>query len=59
MVTFFTILLILVVLNLALLLFSSVASGQKVSQLTKKISQASQANIDPLEWIASKYKKAI
>lgn len=59
MVTFFTILLILVVLNLALLLFSSVASAQKVSQLTKKISQASQANIDPLEWITSKYKKAI
>lgn len=59
MVTFFTILLILVVLNLALLIFTAVDAGQKVSQLSKRISQASTADIYPFDLIPSKYKKAI
>ncbi len=60
MVTFFAILLVLVVLNVAVLVFSAVdTSSEKASTLAKNISEQSAAKILPMDLITSKYKKAI
>lgn len=59
MVTFFTILFFLLALNIALLVFSTLDGGQKVSQLSKKLSEASTVNIYPFDFHTTEYKKAI
>jgi hypothetical protein len=59
MVTFFIILFLLVALNIALLVFSALDAGQRVSQLTKRISEASTVDIFPFDLLPNKYKKAI
>ena len=59
MITFFAIVLVLLLVNIALLLFSTTNSKLKINNLTKSISDKSSTKIYPLDLDTSKYKKAI
>ena len=59
MVTFLVIILVLVVLNVALLVFSNSNSRARVNKLTDKMSTTASSKIYPLDLNSSKYKKAI
>ncbi len=59
MVTFLAILFVLIVINAALFVFSTIGAGQKMTNLSKNISEPSTTEVYPLDLIASKYKKAI
>ena len=59
MVTFFAIILVLLVVNASLLLFSTTNSKEKAGELTDKITDPKASNIYPLDLDTSKYKKAI
>ena len=59
MVTFFAILLILLIVNVGLILFSNTNSRIKVNKLKKGISKQSLPKIYTLDKAASKYKNAI
>ena len=59
MVTFFAIILVLLVVNASLLIFSTTNSKEKAGELTDKITDEKAAEIYPLDLDTSKYKKAI
>ncbi|WP_297792320.1 hypothetical protein [uncultured Eudoraea sp.] len=59
MTTFLTIVLVLVLLNAALLIYSVTNAGKQVSKLRKNISEQSITKIYPLDLDSAKYKKAI
>ena len=59
MVIFLAIFLVLLVINIALLVFSTTNSKTMVDDLTKSISDQAPIKIYPPEITSSKYKKAI
>ncbi len=59
MATFLTILLILLIVNIGLLLFSTTNSRLKIGRLNKNLPDQKSAKIYPLDLNTSKYKKAI
>ncbi len=59
MTTFFAIFLVLLVINIALLVFSNSKINLKISKFNKKITTQSPSKIYPLNLSSSKYKKAI
>ncbi len=59
MTTFLAIILGLLIINVALLVFSNSNSKVKVGKLTKSISEQQPTKIYPLDLSTSKYKKAI
>ena len=59
MLTFFAIILVLLVVNVALLFFSTNGTNEKAGELTDKIAGQKPSNIYPLETGSSEFKKAI
>jgi hypothetical protein len=59
MTTFFTIFLLLVLVNVALLVFSIAASDRNSTKIPKDLSGAAQNKIYPLDLSSSDYQKAI
>ncbi len=59
MTTFFTIFLLLVLVNVALLVFSIAASDSNRTKMPKDLSGAAQNKIYPLDLSSSDYRKAI
>jgi len=59
MTTFFTIFLLLVLVNVALLVFSIAASDSNSSKMSKDLSGTAQNKIYPLDLSSSDYRKAI
>ena len=59
MTTFFAIFLLLLVLNIALLIFSNSLFNISLTRFRKKINKHSPTKIYPLNRNSSKYKKAI
>ncbi len=59
MVTFFNILITLVVINAVLLIFSVNRTNKKSSKLTEQNLEASNTKIYPIDLSSSNYKKAI
>ncbi len=59
MVTFLSIFFILLVINGALLIFSSNGSKEKVGPVVKDALNVSSAKIYPIDLLSPKYKKAI
>ena len=59
MTTFFAIFLVLLVINVALLIFSNSKLNLKISKFNRKITNQSPSKIYPLNLSSSKYKKAI
>lgn len=59
MTTFFTIFLILVLINAALLSFSIATNGRKQKDFSKDISDVNEHKIYPLDLSSSDYRKAI
>jgi len=59
MTTFLTIFFVLILFNAALLFFSVTNARQRVSKLTKSISDQSLTKIYPLDLNPTEYKKAI
>ena len=59
MLTFFAIILVLLVVNASLLLFSNSGKKEKAGELTDNISDQKPSNIYPLDLGSSDFKKAI
>ena len=59
MVTFFMIILALLVINASLLIFSTSGSRAKSDQANENLSDRNTSKIYPLDLSTSKYKKAI
>lgn len=59
MTTFFTILFILFVINALIMIFSLNEVRQKTKELRKNVSQSSSSKIYPINFITSKYNKAV
>ncbi len=59
MATFLTIFLVLLVVNIGLLVFSTTNSKLKIGRLNKNLSDKKATKIYPLDLNTSKYKKAI
>jgi len=59
MTTFFTILLILICVNAAMMLVSLYSVNKKANTTTKNISNATISKIYPLDLVPSEYNKAV
>jgi len=59
MISFFSILFIVIGVNAVLMIFSLSGSSQKAKKSSNTISDASPSKIYPIDLISSKYKKAV
>lgn len=59
MITFFTILFILIGLNAIMMVFSLKGTNQRTKKTTTNVSTASASKIYPLDLVSSEYKKAV
>ena len=59
MLTFFAIILVLIVVNTSLLFFSNSNSKEKAGETTDNLSSQKPSNIYPLDLDSSEFKKAI
>lgn len=59
MVTFFVIFAVLIVLNAAMLITSSISARKAETRFTKNIRRENEIKIYPIDLVPSNYKKAI
>lgn len=59
MVTFFVIFIVLIVLNAAMLITSSIRARNAAMRLTKNVQPDNEIKIYPIDQLPSNYKKAI